>query len=500
MKIIGIILLLISACSISVFAQKKGKTPKDGYKYNIEFTINGVHDTVIYVGHHLGEKKYVIDTIKIDSNGHGVMKGNKDVRKGIYIVVMPSRNMNFFEFLMCEEGNRHFSLETDTANFVKNMKVKNSPQNVAFNDYQLFMFDLQTERMEIEKAIKKIAKEDTASLNAEYAKLRDLNTRRTEYMEKVETENAGTLFGSIIRSMHEIKIPDFPRDENGVITDSSFQYRYYKEHYFDYIDFEEEGLVRTPIYEGKLNYFIEKMVVPSPDSLIVDSHKIIEMTYEKGMKKGDTLIYQYTLSHLMNYFESSKIMGYDAVFVAIAEDWYLSGKAPWADTAFMSKLKERVEKITPTRLGLTAYNLVKMQSIDDRYYTLHDVKADYTVLIFWEPNCGHCQKEVPKLFKEYQDTLKELSVKVFAIYTQYDKKEWSDFLEKKEIAEDGWMNVWDGPYPHSRFRDYYDIYSTPVIYVLDKDKKIIGKRLNVENIKDLIMHEKKRAEYEQKSH
>ena len=116
MKKLGIIILVMTICSFTAFAQKKGKTGKENYKYNIEFTIKGVSDTVIYVGHHLGEKKYVIDTIQLDANGHGIMKGDKEIHKGIYLVVLPSRNMNFFEFLMGPEGQRNFSIETDTTN------------------------------------------------------------------------------------------------------------------------------------------------------------------------------------------------------------------------------------------------------------------------------------------------------------------------------------------------------------------------------------------------
>ena len=117
----------------------------------------------------------------MDSNGHGVMKGNKDIHKGIYLVVMPSRNMNFFEFLIGPEGQRNFSIETDTTNYLKNMKIKGSPENVAFNNYQRHMMDLQLERMEIEKAIKK-AGDDAEAKEAEYEKMRDLNKRRLEYM------------------------------------------------------------------------------------------------------------------------------------------------------------------------------------------------------------------------------------------------------------------------------------------------------------------------------
>ena len=48
-----------------------------------------------------------------------------------------------------------------------------------------------------------------------------------------------------------------------------------------------------------------------------------------------------------------------------------------------------------------------------------------------------------------------------------------------------WINVWD-PYRKSRFADTYDIYSTPVIYLLDKDHKIVVKRLGVEALPDIL--------------
>jgi thioredoxin-related protein len=177
--------------------------------------------------------------------------------------------------------------------------------------------------------------------------------------------------------------------------------------------------------------------------------------------------------------------------VSIAEDWYLNGKASWADTTLLGKMRERVEKITPNKLGALAYNMQRMQSYDDKYWNMHNVNAKYLVLIFYEPSCGHCKKEVPKLVKEYTDTLKDMGVKVFAVYTQYDKEEWHKFINEKGMDIDGWYNVWDGPYPHSNFRNYYDIYSTPLIFVLDKDKKIIAKRIGVENIKEFLeQHEK----------
>lgn len=484
-----IMLAVIAFSAVSAYAQKSNSNTLSSYE--IKFKINGISDTVIYIGHYLGDKKYVVDTVSLDSKGYGVMKGNKDIKKGIYLVVLPSKNMTYFEFLMGDTNDRNFSIETDTTNFVTCMKVKGSKQNVAFNDYQRKMGVFSEKRTALEKEYK--AAQSKESKDSIRDKFTALDKERVQFMNKLEKENQNSFFAKVLRSMYDVDIPDFPRDEQGNITDSTFQYRYYKKHYFDFIDFNEEGIIRTPIYEARLDYFFEKMVVPDPDSIIPDVHKVIDIAYH-----GDSLVYKYTLSHLFDHFQESKIMGYDAIFVAIAEDWYLSGKAPWADSTFLSKVQERVEKITPTRLGSIAYNLRNMQSVDERYYTLHDIKSDYTILVFWEPSCGHCKKEVPKLITEYRDTLKDLGATVFAIYTQYDREEWEKFIEEKNIQEKGWINVWDGPRPHSRFRDYYDIYSTPVIYVLDKDKKIIGKRLTVENIKGLIMFDKNKHKNQNK--
>jgi thiol-disulfide isomerase/thioredoxin len=454
-------------------------------QYEIKVKINGVKDTVVYLGHHFGEKKYVVDTAKIDSNGNAVFKKDKFLYRGIYLVIMPSRNMTYFEILVGD--NKKFSIETDTADFVKNMKVKGDKENLIFNNYQRYMTDWQEKMQALNKKLE--ANKDNPDESEKIRKeMNEINKQRVDMMNEIVKNNPDTFFAKIIKSLIDIDIPEPPKDENGNVIDPQFQYRFYKKHYFDNIDFSEHGLLRTPIFEAKLNYYFDKMIVPMPDSAIPEAKYVITKAYESG----DTLVFRFTVSHLLHYFETSKVMGYDAVFVSIAEDWYLNGKAYWADKEFLTKLTERVEKISPNKLGNVAPDLKRMQGFDDKYYSLHQVVSDYTILVFYEPSCGHCKKEIPKLMQEYRDTLKELGIKIFAVYTQYDREEWAKFIEEKNLIEEGWINVWDGPYPHSKFRDYYDIYSTPVIFVLDKNKKIIGKRIGVENIKDLIEFEKKK--------
>ncbi|HQL69727.1 MAG TPA: DUF5106 domain-containing protein, partial [Bacteroidales bacterium] len=352
------IVVLIFACIVFV-----GSVVAQGYEIKVK--VNGVADTVMYLGHHFGDKKYVVDTSKVDSKGNCTFSGAEALKKGIYIVVMPSQNMTYFEIIVGNE--QKFSVETDVANLVTNMKVKGSLENKLFNDYQRKMSELQAKHMALNDAKTKYADNPDSVKNIN-DRIAAVNTERHEYILNMIKNNKQTFWAKVLNSMVEVDVPEPPRDDKGNITDSTFQWRYYKQHYFDNIDFKEDGLLRTPIFQGKLNYFFEKVVIPSPDSMKVESDRVIQMAYQ-----GDSLMFRFVAAHLLNYFETSKIMGFDEVFVHIAEQWYLSGKTYWGDSTFMAKLTERVVKISPNIIGNIAPDLKKMECHDGTFMSLHAV-------------------------------------------------------------------------------------------------------------------------------
>lgn len=251
-------------------------------------------------------------------------------------------------------------------------------------------------------------------------------------------------------------------------------YNYQKSHYWDNVSFSNEGILRTPIFEQRLKNYFSNILIQTPDSLNKEADKIIDKA------AGDKLVYQYVVSYLLNHFNQSNIMSHDAVFVHIADEYYLKRKAPWATDDLKSKIKERVTRLKPNLVGNKAPNLV-LESETGEYIALEQVKAKYTVVYFWEPDCSHCQKETPVLYDLF-NKYREKGVQVFAVYTQYKKAEWT-----KSLAEKGydWINVWDANY-NSNFRALYDISSTPTVYLLDQDKKIIAKRISVETLGQIL--------------
>ena len=173
-------------------------------------------------------------------------------------------------------------------------------------------------------------------------------------------------------------------------------------------------------------------------------------------------------------------MGHDAVMVKIADDLYLSGKADLVFKEFKDDLRKQIALIRPNLIGKKAQDLV-MNSYKGIFVSLYDINKEFIILYFWEPDCGHCKEATPKL-KAYYEKAKDQGIEVFAICTTSDKQKWTKYIEDNKLT---WINGWD-PERSSRFDFYYNVQSTPMVYILDKNKKIIAKKLSVEDIPSFI--------------
>ncbi len=448
--------------------------------YNIKTTIHGIRDTSLILGYYFNKKMFVKDTILVDENGIGVFTGEEPLDGGIYIVYLPDKS--YFDLLISDDQD--FNLEATDGNLVKTQKITGSSESNSFLQYQRFLNAKQSEAKEVQDKLKDVEKE-TPKYNEIIEELKAIKKEVDEKMDLTIEENSGTFLANFLRSTKDVEVPEFDVPENTVNSDSVLQvkrYNYYMAHYFNNIDLNDERLLRTPVFTGKIERYFTKLLVQHPDTLFKKANSIIAKSDDAKMKK-------YLIQYLFNMANESKVMGMDAMVVDMAERYYLSGEAEWADSTFLSKLQERVSKLKPNLIGKTAPDL-KLKSVNGQFYKLSEVRAPVTVLIFWEPSCGHCKTEVPKLKKLIWDKFQKDGIKIFAVYTQVEPKEWKEFIEEHNLFE--WINVYD-PYQRSNFRNLYDINSTPTIFVLDKDKKIIGKRIGVEQLEGFIDYHLKNA-------
>lgn len=443
-----------------------------GQGFEIDIQVNGLTDSPVYIGYHFADKKYVKDTLQLNSVGKCTYSGEENLQGGVYLLVFP--NMNFIEFLVSDD--QVFAISTDTANMVQSLKFSGSDENEKFLEYQQFMIERQKAATALTGKRNQVT-DNADSLNTIDNELQLLDKQIKDYWDKIIQENRGTLLGNLVSALQNPDLPEFEINEQEGNVDSLrwiYRYQFNRDHFLDNIDFSDERLLRTPVVHNKLTHYVNKVLIQRPDSIIPPIHKLVERTI------GNEKMFQYVVVFLLNNYLQSTIMGMDEVYVYIAEEYYLSGKATWADSSFLAQVEDRVSKIKPNLIGRTAQDLL-MESSTGEWASLHEVEAKYTVLYFWEPNCGHCKEATPQLYEFYKK-YREKGVEVFAVYTQDIKEEWISYLNEHGFD---WINVHD-PLQSTYFRFYYDIYSTPVVYLLDEKKTIIAKRISVESLGQML--------------
>ncbi len=382
----------------------------------------------------------------------------------------------------------NFSVTATKAKLPAGVTFKGSPENTRFIEYVQYLVNYGERSQGLSKKLE-TAKTgaDTGAIRGEYKKLSDeLKDYRKDYTKKYP----GTLLTTIFNAL---KVPEVPEGQHLLpdgTVDSSFPYTYYKEHYWDGFDFQDDRLIHTPIYDGRLDEYFNKLMLPIPDSI----EKEADILLEKA--RGTKDMFKYTLWWLTRFAESSKIMGMDVVFVYLVENYYMKGDAFWVSPDDLEKYIDRAQKIAPNVLGRIAPEL-KMPDINGKVHSLHEFDAKYTLLIFWSPECGHCLTEMPLVDSVYKAVLKKKGVRIFGVRTEGEVDKWKEVIKDKGLED--WLHVYD-PERKTRFRSDYDIYSTPVLYLLDERKIIRGKRMDHTNILDVIemLERKEKAKKEEK--
>jgi thiol-disulfide isomerase/thioredoxin len=469
MKVFAICLFLITLNLCSHGQVKQG--------YEISVNVSGLKDSSIYLAYYYGDKQYLKDTINLDKNGHGVFAGKEALPQGIYMTVLPGRQ--YFEMLLGDD--QFFETECSYDDYINTLKFKGSQENSNFIEYQRKWVGMQAKAAAINKRLQANRQnQDSLKILGEMQKHQEESMKA--YLRSVVADNKGSLLAVLVKAMLPVEQPVINIPPGTVNPDSVRwirTYLYNKDHFFDNIDLTDERLLRTPILQARLNTFFTNVVIQSADSINKEIDKLISKV------SGNYKIFQFVSVFLFNHFRESEIMGHDAVVVKLADDIYLSGKADWVSDEFKEDLKKQVELIRPNLIGKKAPNLV-MDSFNGIYVSLYDVEKDFTILYFWEPDCGHCQEATPKL-KAYYDKAKDDGVEVFAVCTTADRVKWEKYITDNNLT---WINGWD-PERHSNFGSLYNVQSTPMVYILDRDKKIIAKKLSVEDIPAFIENYRK---------
>lgn len=218
-------------------------------------------------------------------------------------------------------------------------------------------------------------------------------------------------------------------------------------HFWDGIEDFDGPTDENPVLAAQLDFYFDKMVAPLPDSITMEIDRLVERTdFNPDLR-------DFILWHLLEKYRHPEYMTQDQVFVYLYDRYFSHLEIKDLNAANLAMIREKAERLRRLALFQSAPDI----NIGDS--NLQSVESNFTALFFFDHDCDVC-----KLERQDLDSIVEQhpEIRVLAIDMN------TDDVHVDELY------------------DLYDIETTPLIYVLDRDKRIIAKKIRAKQIPLLL--------------
>ncbi|MCB0560135.1 MAG: redoxin domain-containing protein [Lewinellaceae bacterium] len=464
MRFLAILLFSAFFCWPNV----KADASNGGHQISIE--LKNYDEPQLFLGYHYGDKQYLQDTVEKNKAGFFVFEGEEPLSPGVYLVVMAPDN-KYFQLLVTDE-EQNFKVFVNAENPTQEIRFENAPDNQLFYEYLSFLEEKKPMADQLAEQI--TAAEDDSQRKALQDKRSKIDEEVKDFQASLIRRKPGSLTAAIIKANLPLDTPEFEGTEEEIQLK---RWRYSQDHYFDNLDLGDPRMLRTPFLFQRVDYFVHKLQVQHPDTISWAIDQVLER-----MKPAEET-FKYYLIHFLNEYAKSNIVGMDAVYVHLVNKYYATGMAPWTDEEQLEKIIENAKALEPLLIGKIAPN-IKLQKRDGSPIELYDVESEYTILYFWRYDCGHCKKSTP-FMKEFYEKYKDKGVKIVAVCAKFTDEipDCWKYIDDNEIGD--WLHTVD-EYHRSRFMTVYNIKSTPQLYILDRNKEILSKRIGAEQLEEVM--------------
>ncbi|MDR2468982.1 MAG: DUF5106 domain-containing protein [Tannerella sp.] len=258
------------------------------------------------------------------------------------------------------------------------------------------------------------------------------------------------------------------------LTDPPSRANYLVTHYWDHFNFTDTACIHLPeVTEQALADYAD--ILPYAAVPVMESS--IRRLLSEAEKETSGRMYAYFLEMLDKYLYNPNSPFHDDEFYMPVVQYILTGRR--SGEADKIRAKFTLEMMSKNRKGTTAANFTYTLA-DGKQGKLHDIRATYTLLMFYNPDCHACA-EVIRALKQSSPVGKLHAAGTLGILLFYPDENiaaWKAHLPEIPAA---WINGYDR---HTKVTDneIYDLRAIPTLYLLDKDKKVLLKDVNVERL------------------
>lgn len=289
----------------------------------------------------------------------------------------------------------------------------------------------------------------------------DVEAKRTGVSTPIVSENI----------FHLPQIPD-------EITSSEERGKFLVMHYWDRFDFSNERLISRP--EITEQAFVDYIHILQNYVSWEDAKKSLHYTLNK-MKENDAM-HAYFASLFEKYlYEPNSPFRNEEFYLVVLKQLTKSSSLSKAEK---SKYKFQLSMVHKNRVGKKAANF-NYTLASGETLSLYSIKSDYLLLIFFDPECSTCDAVIRQI-KESESINNAMKMNsptrtmltVLTVYPGENINEWFDYLPQLPTE---WVNAYDQGMVITK-KNLYDINAYPILYLLDKNKKVILKDSSLEAV------------------
>lgn len=465
-----IIILALMLLGVQPLQAGRGKKqqPQKGYRFTL--FIYGNTDSVMYLGNYYAGGTYAFDTAYKSPKGMFVFEDKeRELHPGLYFFV--NKTGTYVEFAVYGNEKLDFHFDTEEPGWQANMNIKGSEQN-------RLLFEYHKANRDAYRLI-----DSASAAGTDSAALADFRNRQILRMDSIKyafiDKNPASMLALLMNATREPEVPD--TDANGTKLTDRQKWEYYMDHYFDYTRLDDDALVRTPplVFKRRLDRYLDSYLRNAPPETVIE---YVDKVIDKARPSKEN--FRYLVHTLAEKYLQSNVMSYDAVYVHLVKRYIEPGLCEWMSPSTVDMNVKRADKWENLLIGKKAPQLI-MKDAKGQWHNLYANQNKYTLLVFWSPTCGHCKTIIPDLYNRYAKYKDSCDIATFAILSEPDDETrplWHKFIKEHNLD---WLNL-DGGEANVDWHEVYDIETTPQIYLLDKDKKILAKKLNAETFEEVI--------------
>ncbi len=242
-----------------------------------------------------------------------------------------------------------------------------------------------------------------------------------------------------------------------------------KQHYFDRVDFSDTALLRSMVFVNKAIAYLSIYSNNRMPQKQLEAEFIKAVTLMLGAASVNPVIYKFWLDYLVGGFDKYH---FDEVITYIADNF--QDPSSCEDQERKSALQKKLDTFKKIAIGKIAPDLV-VPDVSGKPVSLKGINSEYTLVLFYATTCPHCVSMTPRL-KELYDKQQSKRFEVMSVSIDTSKNDWTTFIRDQKLK---WINVSDLKGFNGKSADDYNIYATPTMFLLDREKKILSKPISL---------------------